>query len=117
MGEGQELKRKVRTEVRESGGGNNIMQEVSAFCLLNLCLAERGGCAGRHVRGLCIATGQYSSFCGCALGLVLGALDNMEVEVLDREQVEVREKVEARETEEEDKTRKQQTLRHVMTCG
>ena len=31
VGEGQELKRKVDTEVRESGGGNNIMQEVSAF--------------------------------------------------------------------------------------
>ena len=69
------------------------------------------------VRGLYIATGQYSSFCGCALGLVLGDLDNMGVEVQDREQVGVREKVEARETEEEDKTKKQQTLRHVMTCG
>ena len=44
---------------------------------------------------------------------MLGVLDRMEVEVHDREQVEVREKVEARETEEEDKTRKQQTLRHV----
>ena len=70
-----------------------------------------------NVRGLYIATGQYSSFCGCALGLVLGVLDNMGVEVQDREQVEVRENVEARETEEEDKTRKQQTLRNVMTCG
>ena len=39
----------------------------------------------------------------------------MEVEVQDREQVEVREKVEAREPEEEDKTMKQQTLKHVMT--
>ena len=71
----------------------------------------------RNVRRLKIATGQYPSFCGCALGLVLGDLDNMGVEVQDREQVEVREKVEARETEEEDKTRKQQTVRHVMTCG
>ena len=69
------------------------------------------------VRGLYIATGQYSSFCGCALGLMLGVLDIMGVEIQDREQVEVRENVEARETEEEDKTRKQQTLRHVMTCG
>ena len=69
------------------------------------------------VRGLYIATGHYPSFCGCALGLMLGVLDLMVVEVQDREQVEVREKVEARETEEEDKTRKQQTLRHVMTCG
>ena len=69
------------------------------------------------VRGLYIATVQYSSFCGCALGLMLGVLDIMEVEVQDREQVEVREKVEARETEEEDKTREQQTLRHVVTCA
>ena len=43
--------------------------------------------------------------------------DHMEVEVQDREQVEVGKKVEARETEEEDKTKKQQTLRHVMTCA
>ena len=69
------------------------------------------------VRGLYIATGQYSSFCGCAVGLMLGVLDIMGVEVQNRERVEVRENVGARETEEEDKTRKQQTLRHVMTCG
>ena len=73
--------------------------------------------SSQPVRGLCIATGQYSSFCGCALGLVLGGFDHMEVEVQDREKVEVRETVRARETEEEDKTRKQQTLKHVMTCG
>ena len=60
---------------------------------------------------------EYSSFGGCALGLMLGVLDIMGVEVRNREQGEVRENVEARETEEEDKTRKQQTLRHVMTCG
>ena len=69
------------------------------------------------VRGLYIATEQYFSFCGCASGLMLGVLDIMEVEVRNREQVEVRENVEARETEDEDKTRKQQTLRHVMTFG
>ena len=69
------------------------------------------------MRVLYIATEQHSSFCGCALGLMLGVLDIMEVEVQDRARVEVREKVEARETEDEDKTRKQQTLRHVMTCG
>ena len=67
--------------------------------------------------GLYNVTGQYSSVCGCALGLMLGDLDNMGVEVQDREQVEEGEKVEARETEEKDKTRKQQTLRRVMTCG
>ena len=61
-------------------------------------MISRSKC-GHHdrVRGLCIATGQYSSLCGCALGFMLGALDFMEVEVQDREQVEVREKVEARE--------------------
>ena len=69
------------------------------------------------VRGLCIAMGQYSSFCGCSVGLVLGGFDHMEDDDQDREQVEVREKVEAQETEEEDKTRKQPTLRHVMTCA
>ena len=45
---------------------------------------------------------------------MLGVLDTMGVEV---QQVEVRENAEARETKEEDKTTKQQTLRHVMTCG
>ena len=73
--------------------------------------------ASSSVRGLYIATEQHSSFGGCALGLMLGVLDIVGVEVRNREQVEVRENVEARETEEEDKTRKQQTLRHVMTCG
>ena len=48
---------------------------------------------------------------------MLGVPDIMEVEVQDREQVEEGEKAEAREKEEEDKTRKQQTLRHVLTCG
>ena len=71
----------------------------------------------RTVIGLCIATWQYSSFGGCPLGLMLGVLDIVGVEVRNREQVEVRENVEARETEEEDKTRKQQTFRHAMTCG
>ena len=69
------------------------------------------------MRALYVATEQYSSFGGCALGLMLGVLDIVEVKVRNREQVEVRENVEARETEEEDKTKKQQTLRHVMTCG
>ena len=84
---------------------------------LNTMECGQPGTHAAGVRGLCIATEQYSSFCECALGLVLGVLDHMEVEVQDREQVEVREKSEARETEEEDKTRKQQTLRHVMTCA
>ena len=51
----------------------------------------------RHVRGFCIATGQYSSFCVCALGLKLGVLDHMEDDDQDREDEEVREVVETRE--------------------
>ena len=62
------------------------------------------------VRVLCIATGQYSSFCGCAMGLMLGGLDHTEVEIQDREQIEVREKIEAREPAEEEKTKKQQKM-------
>ena len=48
---------------------------------------------------------QYSSLCGCALGLILGGSDIVEVDVQDREQVDSGEKVEAREREDEDKTR------------
>ena len=88
------------------------------MCDYGLDCGDRGTCGEQvSVSGLYIATGQYSSFCGCALGLMLGVRDVMEVEVQDRGQVEMREKVEAPETEEEDKTRKQQTLRHVVTCG
>ena len=36
------------------------------------------------VRGLYIATGHYSSFGGCALGLMLGVLDIMGAEVRNR---------------------------------
>ena len=64
------------------------------------------------VRGLCIAMGQYSSLCGCALGLILGGFDNVEVDVQDREQVDSGEKVEAGNN--------QRTLKHVtswMACG
>ena len=64
------------------------------------------------MRGLCIATVQYSSLCGCALGLVLGGFDIVEVEVQDREQEDSVEEVEARERE--DKTRKQPT--NAQTC-
>ena len=70
-------------------------------------------CSNRFVRGLHIATGKYSSFGGCALGLMLGVLDLMEVEVQDREQVEVRENVEARETEEGDKNKE---TTNAQTC-
>ena len=44
---------------------------------------------------------------------MLGVLDIMEVEVQDREQVEVGEKVEARETEEEDKNKE---TTNAQTC-
>ena len=63
--------------------------------------------------------GQYSSLCGCPLGLILGGFDIVEVDVQDREQVDSGKKVEAGERKEEDKTRKQPTLKHVtswMTC-
>ena len=72
-----------------------------------LCHASRKRSFMKYVRGVSIATGQCSSFCGCAFGLVLGGFDHMEVEVQDRERVE------ARETEEEDKTRNQT---NAQTC-
>ena len=58
------------------------------------------------MRGLYIATEQYSSLCVSAVVLTLGGSDIVEVDVQDREQVDSeRVKVEAREGEEEDKTR------------
>ena len=39
----------------------------------------------------------YSSLCGCAVGLILGGFDIVEVDVQDREQVDSREQVEERE--------------------
>ena len=57
------------------------------------------------VRGLYIATGQYSSLCVSAVVLTLGGDDITEV-VQDREQVDSeREKVEVRDKEKGDKTR------------
>ena len=72
-----------------------------------------GATCQQSVRGLCIATGQYSSLCGYALGLILGGFEIVEVDVQDREQVDNREHVEAREREE-NKTRKQPT--NAQTC-
>ena len=69
------------------------------------------------MRGLYIATGQYSSLCVTAVVLFLGGFDHMEVDEQDREQADSERKVEAREREEEDKVRKQQTLKHVMPCA
>ena len=56
------------------------------------------------VRGLCIATVQYSSLCVSAVVLILGGSGDMEVDEQDREQVDS-ERESAREVEEEDKTR------------
>ena len=65
------------------------------------------------MRGLCIAMGQYSSLCGCALGLIPGG-DDIEDGVPDREQADSeRENVEVRDKEKGDKTRKQPT--HAQT--
>ena len=41
------------------------------------------------VRGFCIATGQHSSFCGCAGDLVLGGFDHMEDDDQDRGDEEI----------------------------
>ena len=57
------------------------------------------------MKGLCIATGQYSSLCVSAVVFILGGFDIVDVDVQDREQVDSGEKVEAREREEEDKTK------------
>ena len=58
------------------------------------------------MRGLKIATGQYSSLCVSAVVLTLGGDDIVEVDVRDREQVDCeREKVEVRDKEKRDKTR------------
>ena len=58
------------------------------------------------MRGLKIATGQYSSLCVGAVVLTLGSDDIVEVDVPDREQVDSeREKVEVRDKEKGDKTK------------
>ena len=59
-----------------------------------------------HVRGLYIATGQYSSLCVSAVVVTLGGDDSVEVDVQVREQVDSeREKVEVRDKEKGDKSR------------
>ena len=58
------------------------------------------------MRGLCIATGQCSSFCGCAVDLVLGGSDHMEDDDHDREGEENGQDVETLEREEEVKPRR-----------
>ena len=57
------------------------------------------------MRGLKVATGQYSSLCVSAVVFTLGGDDSVEVDVPDREQVDCEgEKVEVRD-KERDKTR------------
>ena len=53
------------------------------------------------MRGLCIATVQYSTFCVCAVDLVLGGSDHMEDDDQDRRDEEIREGEETLGREEE----------------
>ena len=53
------------------------------------------------VRGLCIATLQYSSFCVCAVVLVLGGFDHMEDDDQDRRDEGIGQDVKTHEKEEE----------------
>ena len=70
------------------------------------------------VRGLYIATGQYSSLCVSAVVLILGGSDVMEVDEQDREQVDSeRKKAEARERDKEDKTRTSNARSHMRHHG
>ena len=63
-------------------------------------------CSFPFVRGLCIATGQYSSFCVCAGVILLGGSDHMEDDDQDRGDEEIRESVEALERKEEVKAKR-----------
>ena len=66
------------------------------------------------MRGLCIATGQYSSLCVSAVVLTLGGDDIVEVDVPDREQVDSeREEVEVRDKQEGDK---HEETTNAQTC-
>ena len=53
------------------------------------------------MRGLCLATGHYCSFGGCAVNLVLGGFDHMEDDDQDRGDEENEQEVETLEREEE----------------
>ena len=66
------------------------------------------------VRGLCISTVQLSSFCGCALGLMLDVLDIVEVEVRNREQVQ--EGRERRGTRNRGRRQNKETTTNAQTC-
>ena len=76
------------------------------------------GKAGVLCERLCIATGQYSSFCGCAGVIWLDGSDHMEDDDQDRGDVGHGQKVETHEREEEVKSEeRQRTIRHMMTSG
>ena len=53
------------------------------------------------VRGFCLATGPYSSFCGCTGDLLLGSSGHMEDDEQNREGEEFGQDVETLEREEE----------------
>ena len=59
-----------------------IAAEVSEWSKLSRSLGSQ------LVGGFCIATGQYSSLCVSALGLILGGFDHVEVDKQDRDQVD-----------------------------
>ena len=70
------------------------------------------------MRGLCIATGEYSSLCVSAVVSILGGSDGMEVDKQDREQVDnERESRGARGRGRRQIKNRQRTLKHVMTCA
>ena len=55
----------------------------------------------RNVRGFCVATGPYFSFCGCTRDLLLGSSDHMEDDEQNREGEETGQDVQTLEREEE----------------
>ena len=63
------------------------------------------------VRGLCIAKGRYSSFCGCAVDLVLGGFNHKD-DHQDRGDEEMRESVDAHERGRDQSEERQRTVRH-----
>ena len=72
-------------------------------------------CGEMSVRGLCIATVQYSSLCVSAVVLILGGLDFVEVGVQGREQVDSERKKGRSEREGEKGDKREQTT-HAQTC-
>ena len=90
-------------KTQQQGTGKHILHSLQLKTGARPCL--HGPCDGKlpdeDVRGLCIATGQYSSFRGCAVDLVLGGFDHMEDDDQDRGDEENEQEVETLEREEE----------------